>query len=70
MATLEINENRHLVQNDPHRCKIKLEKFHFNILCCCGGISGQLFNPFMENKRTSWQKNFILCHLNNVFEIN
>ena len=26
MATPEINENCHYVQNDPHRCKIKLEK--------------------------------------------
>ena len=33
MATLEINENCHYMQNDPHRCKIKLEKFHFDILC-------------------------------------
>ena len=33
MATLEINENCHYVQNDPHRCKIKIEKFHFDILC-------------------------------------
>ena len=21
------------MQNDPHKCKIKLEKFHFDILC-------------------------------------
>ena len=34
MATSEINENCHYVQNDPHRCKIKLEKFYFGILCC------------------------------------
>ena len=34
MATPEINENCHYVPNDPHRCKIKLEKFHFDILCC------------------------------------
>ena len=27
MATPEINENCHYVQNDPHRCKIKLENF-------------------------------------------
>ena len=33
MATLEINENCHYVQNDPHKCKIKLQKFHFDILC-------------------------------------
>ena len=38
MATLEINQNCHCVQNDPHTCKIKLETFHFDILCCFGGI--------------------------------
>ena len=38
MATPEINENCHCVQNDPHRCKIKLEKFHFDILRCFGVI--------------------------------
>ena len=27
MATPEIKENCHHVQNDPHRCKIKLENF-------------------------------------------
>ena len=36
MATSEINENCHCVQNDPHRCKIKIEKFHFDILCYFG----------------------------------
>ena len=36
MATPEVNENCHHVQNDPHRCKIKLEKFHFDNLCCYG----------------------------------
>ena len=38
MATPKINENFHYVQNDPHKCKIKLEKFHFDILCCFGVI--------------------------------
>ena len=33
MATPKINENCHYVQNDSHKCKIKLEKFHFDILC-------------------------------------
>ena len=33
MATLEVNENCHHVQNNPLRCKIKLGKFHFDI---CG----------------------------------
>ena len=38
----ETNENCHYVQNDPHRCKIKLEKFHFDILCCHGVIKESL----------------------------
>ena len=38
MATPEINENCHYVQNDPHRFKIKPEKFHCDILCCYGVI--------------------------------
>ena len=38
MATPKINENCHYVQNDPHKCKIKLENFHFDILCPFGGI--------------------------------
>ena len=42
METPEINENCHCVQNDPHRCKIKLEKFHFDILCCYGVIKESL----------------------------
>ena len=42
MATPEINENCHYIQNDPFRCKIKLEKFHFDILCCCGVIEKSL----------------------------
>ena len=42
MATPEINENCHYVQNDSHRCKIKLEKFHFDILCCFGVIKESL----------------------------
>ena len=42
MATPEINANCHNVQNDPHRCKIKLQKFHFDILCCFGVIKESL----------------------------
>ena len=38
METPKINENCHYVQNDPHKCKIKLEKFHFDILCRYGVI--------------------------------
>ena len=32
MVTPEINENCHYVQNDPHRCNIKLKNF---ILISC-----------------------------------
>ena len=42
MATPEVNENSHYVQTDPHKCKIKLEKFHFDILCCYGVIKESL----------------------------
>ena len=42
MATPNINENCHYVQNDPHKCKIKLEKFHFDILCRFGVIKESL----------------------------
>ena len=38
MATPKINENFDYVQNNPHKCKIKLEKFHFDILCRFGVI--------------------------------
>ena len=30
--------NKFLNQSDPHRCKIKLENFYFNILWCYGVI--------------------------------
>ena len=42
MATPKINENCHYVQNDPHKCKIKLEKFNFDILCSFGVIKESL----------------------------
>ena len=42
MAAPEINENCHCVQNDPHMCKIKLEKFHFDILWCFAVIRESL----------------------------
>ena len=42
MATPKINENCHYVQNDPHKCKIKLEKFHFDTLCRFGVIKESL----------------------------
>ena len=38
MATPKIGENCRYVQNDPHKCKIKLEKFHFDILSRFGVI--------------------------------
>ena len=42
MATPKINKNCRYVQNDPHKCKIKLEKFHFDILCRFGVIKESL----------------------------
>ena len=42
MATPEIYENCHYAHNDPHRCKIKLENFHYDILCCLGVIKESL----------------------------
>ena len=38
MATSDINENCNYVQNDPPKCRIKLGKGHFDILCCFGVI--------------------------------
>ena len=42
MVTPEITENCHYVQNDPHKCRIKLGKFDFDILCCFGVIKERL----------------------------
>ena len=42
MATPKINENCHYMQNNSHKCKIKLEKIHFDILCRFGVIKGNL----------------------------
>ena len=42
MSTPKINENCHYVKNDPHKCKIKLEKFHFDILYRFGVIKESL----------------------------
>ena len=42
MATPKINENCHHVQNAPHKCKMKLEKRHFDILCRFGVIKESL----------------------------
>ena len=42
MATTKINKHCHDVQNDPHKSKIKLEKFHFDIVCRFGVIKESL----------------------------
>ena len=42
MATPRINENCYYVENDSDKCKIKLEKFHFDILCRFGVIKESL----------------------------
>ena len=42
MVTPKIDENCHYLQNDPHKCKIKLEKFHFDILRRFGVIKESL----------------------------
>ena len=42
MATPKINENCDHVENDPHKCKIKLENFHFDILFRFGVIKESL----------------------------
>ena len=42
MAIPETNEKCYYVQHDPHKCKIKLEKFHFDILCRFGVIKESL----------------------------
>ena len=36
MAAPEDDENCPHMQNEPQMCKIKLDKFQFNILWCCG----------------------------------
>ena len=38
MATPETNEKCCYVQHDPHKCKIKLEKFHFGDILCRFGV--------------------------------
>ena len=38
MAKPKTNKNCRCVQNNPHKCKIKLETFHFDILCRFGVI--------------------------------
>ena len=48
MAAPKINENCHYVQNDPHKCKIRLEKFHFDILYCFGVIKESLMLKYQS----------------------
>ena len=72
MATPEINENCHYVQNDPHKCRIKLGKFHFDILCCFGVIKESL--PGGDRVKLSYNnleiflKNVLLRELMIAFE--
>ena len=42
MPTPEINESCYYVQHDSHKCKIKPEKFPFDILCRFGVIKESL----------------------------
>ena len=42
MPTPKINESCYYVQHDPHKCKIKPEKFPFDILCRFGVIKESL----------------------------
>ena len=42
MATPKTNENCHYVQNDSHKCKIKLAKFHLDVSCRFGVIKESL----------------------------
>ena len=42
MPTPEICESCYYVQHNPHKCKIKPEKFPFNILCRFGVIKESL----------------------------
>ena len=42
MATPKISKNCRYVQNDPHKGKIKLEKFHSDIFCRFGVIKESL----------------------------
>ena len=45
MVAHGVNENCHHTQNDPHGCKIKIEKFHFDILRCYGVSKEVKFHP-------------------------
>ena len=42
MPTPEINESCYYVKHDPHKCKIKPEKFPFDIFCRFGVIKESL----------------------------
>ena len=60
MATPKIDENCHYVQNDPHKRKIKLEKFHFDILCRFGVIKESL-SKGAESPPPSGEIGLTLC---------
>ena len=52
------------MQNDPYKCKIKLEKFHFGILCCYGVIKeslpeGEILPPPPHSGEIGLKKNSI-----------
>ena len=56
MATPKVNENCHYVQNDPYKCKIKLEKFHFDILYCYHYVmeNGENQHTFIRRSETAF----------------
>ena len=67
MATPKINENCHYVQNDPHKCKIKLERFHFDVLWRFGVIKESLSGGGAESDFTTWTTT--VTSNNNTFQL-
>ena len=63
MATPKTNKNCRYVQNDPHKCKIKLEKFHFDILCRFGVIR-KVYRGVSSKSRIFDFNVFSIIHLN------
>ena len=74
MTTPKINKNCRYVQNDSHKCKIELKKFHFDILCRFGvikegllgggipgeiGLSGDFIFMCFGNKVKSKENQFL-----------
>ena len=64
MATPEINKNCHYEQNNPHKCRIKLGKFLFDILCFFGVIKESLPRAecYMDWFPSLICKNYIFKH--------